>query len=147
MQIAFSLAALVLTGVALFYAALQDAKTMCIPNRVHLFLIAAGFLRLAAVGFSFQSVLFAVSGLLAGAVPLLLLGVFSKAVGGGDIKLAGSTGFFLGGILSYIVLMAALILFIFFGGRRIKQKVQFGPYYAATGIAGAAIITILTLWR
>lgn len=133
---------------------------MLIPGWVFPALIVAGILRLAAAGFTLSHFLSAVVGLGTGTLPLLILALISKSGGGdavadGDIVLAGTAGFMLGagfslvlgGLISYIVLMAALILFIFGGLRKITQKVPFGPYYAVAGIAGAIIVTILTLWR
>ena len=77
------------------YAAIKDMRTMEIPDRCHIILMAVGLVQMAlgdAMPWWNR-----MAGLLALSVPMLLADALAKdSFGGGDIKLAGATGFLLG---------------------------------------------------
>ncbi|MFT8888967.1 MAG: prepilin peptidase [Ethanoligenens sp.] len=144
-----ALSSFMLVALPLIYAGIKDAKTMKIPNRIHLMLLAVGVLHLFAAGFSIHAVLWAALGMFLGGFPLLILAVITKGkcVGGGDVKLAACAGFVFGGLLSYLVLCAALLLFLFGGliicgakKRKLDTPLPFAPFYAAAGILTCAVI-------
>lgn len=81
-----------------------------------------------------------------GGFPFLILALFKGTIGGGDVKLAGSAGFVLGGLLSYLTLMAALFAFVIFGcfikpkkGRKEAPGLPFAPFYAAAALGAFAL--------
>lgn len=149
------LSSFLLVALPLLYAGFVDAKTKQIPNRVHPFLLAAGVIQLMLAGFSVFAIVWAVVGLCAGGVPLLLLAFITKGkcVGAGDIKLAACAGFVLG-MASYPVLMAALCLFLAGGSIRcvvkktpVNTPLPFGPFYAVTVLVVYIAIAVVTFFR
>lgn len=121
----------------LLTAAFIDLDRRIIPDRLNLAGFLAGLAFLPAAGdVTFQS---ALAGLAAGGGFLLLVAVLSRgAMGGGDIKLFGVVGLFLG--LEKTVL--AMFLTFFIGGsaglfliatgiRSRKDYIPFGPFISA----------------
>lgn len=90
-----SLAIYVVATVVLFYIAWRDSRTMEIPDGCHFIFIALGVLQmLCGIQLSIGS---RVIGAFVVAAPMLLVELFHKdSFGGGDIKMCGSVGFFLG---------------------------------------------------
>ena len=132
---------------ALLYAAISDAKTREIPNAAHLLLLIAGALNILARGLTAYDFISALLGLFLGSFPLLILALWRKTIGGGDVKLAASAGFVLGWLGSYLALMAALIAFVLFACLRRPKKeapaLPFAPFYAAAGIGAFVLPFIL----
>lgn len=131
---------------ALLWATTSDLKTRTIPNLASLLLLAAGVLNLFFGGFTIHRLASALLGMALGGFPLLILALFKGTIGGGDVKLAGSTGFVLGGLLSYLSLMAALFAFVIFGcfikpkkGRKKASGLPFAPFYAAAALGAFAL--------
>lgn len=135
----------------LITAAVSDAKTMKIPDSMCILLLLAGAGRLFTTGPpDGNAVLMSVGGLLIGGIPLLAASLMTGGIGGGDIKLAASAGFFLGFSGSYLALLGALILFLAACTvRRIIWKISFktpfpfGPFYAAAGIGAYVLLEVM----
>ncbi|MFT9078373.1 prepilin peptidase [Ethanoligenens sp.] len=149
------LSGFLLVVLPLLYAGIVDARTKQIPNRVLPFLLASGVIHLMMAGFSLSAVFWAVIGFLAGGIPLLLLAFITKGkcVGFGDIKLAACAGFALG-IASYLVLMAALCLFLIGSSiicivkkLPLNTPLPFGPFYTVTVLVVYITIAIVTFFR
>lgn len=99
---------MVLFVAGLLIAAVSDAKSREIPNAAPLLLLAAGVLKLALVP-TVPTVMSALFGAFLGGFPLLILALFSKSIGGGDVKLAATAGLSLGWLGSYLALLLSLI--------------------------------------
>lgn len=109
-----------------------DIKFRVIPNKIIIFVLAAGSI------FSFVddiSLGNAVIGMLVGGGTLFLISLIPGAMGGGDIKLMFSLGIFLGYkqvLLSLYVafVMAAIIgiILIMFKIKKRKEHIPFGPF-------------------
>lgn len=131
---------------ALLWATTSDLKTRTIPNLASLLLLAAGVLNLFFGGFTIHRLVSALLGIALGGFPLLILALFKGTIGGGDVKLAGSAGFVLGGLLSYLALMAALFAFVIFDcvirpkkERKEAPGLPFAPFYAAAAFGAFAL--------
>lgn len=127
-----------------------DYKYMLIPDRIHIIILIAGiiaticdhYLYFDEYGEIFQmSTLDHILGLVLGFFPIWILGIIvskikhKEALGGGDIKLLGAAGLFLGwkNILLAIVMAACLALIIekILQALKIREKgaqFPFGPY-------------------
>ncbi|MFZ5688131.1 MAG: prepilin peptidase [Bacillota bacterium] len=117
-----------------------DLDHRIIPNKVVLFGLISGmpFVWLAGT----LEPLGAVMGVIAGALPLFLLAVFTNGMGGGDVKLAGMLGLYLGwpkvllmlflasgfGAIAGLGLMAA-------GKVKRREPIPFGPFMAVAAMA------------
>lgn len=128
-------------GAVLIAAAFIDLEHYLIPNR----LVLAGLAGAAILGFAARDVGLwsALAGGAAGAGFLALVAVISKGgVGGGDVKLVGVAGFFVGWPLAALALflavaaggLAAAVLLLLRLKRR-KDPVPFGPFIAAGTLA------------
>lgn len=124
---------------ALIFAAVSDAKARQIPNSAPLLLLLAGVFNILSGGPTTHLIISALLGLFLGGFPLFILALFRSSVGGGDVKLAASAGFVLGGFESYLALIVALIGFVLFGLFRqpVKKKTKafslpFAPFYSAS---------------
>ena len=125
-----------LITIALLWATVSDLKTRTIPNIASLLLLTAGILNLFAIGLTVHNVMYAILGAFLGGFPMLILAVFKGTIGGGDVKLASSSGFVLGWLFSYLVLMAALFMFVLYGcliwpkKEKVKApRLPFAPFY------------------
>jgi leader peptidase (prepilin peptidase) / N-methyltransferase len=137
---------LIISLAGLLIAAVSDAKSREIPNAAPLLLLIAGVLKLALVP-TVPTVISALLGAFLGGFPLLILALFSNSIGGGDVKLAASSGFALGWLDSYLALLAGLVGFVLYGGMMCagrKRKMPdgkentafpFAPLYAAGCVA------------
>ena len=134
---------------ALLFAAVSDIKTRQIPNAAPLILFASGLLNFLLGGPFLYHILSSLFGLFLGGFPLLILALWRKGVGGGDVKLAACAGFSLGGLGSYLAMIAALIGFVLLGyflpgkkKRDLSKPLPFAPFYAAAGIGVSLILSI-----
>lgn len=150
--------ALLLLDMALFlagllFAAVTDAKHREIPNAAPLLLFAAGILKLALAP-SAPGIVSALLGAFLGGFPLLMLALFSRSIGGGDVKLAGSAGLALGWLGSYLALLVGLVGFVLYGGMKCAGKHRapretanpafpFAPAYAVGCVAVLVVSCIL----
>lgn len=144
----FCTTALFITALSL--AAISDIKTHTVPNLAPLILLAAGVLNLITDGFSAYRLLSALLGAAISGFPLLIMALHRGSVGGGDVKLAASTGFALGWLMSYLSLMAALFVFVLYGcfiqPKKDEKKtpcLPFAPFYAAAACGAFVLSAIL----
>ncbi|AEA33580.1 prepilin peptidase [Hippea maritima] len=128
---------------SLIVASFVDLKHYIIPDRISLGLIAVGLV----FGYIRGDFLGSLYGFLAGFFGLYIMAiigswVFKKeAMGGGDIKLLGGIGAFLGikGVL-FSLFSASLfgsfvgIALILFGKKSYADKLQFGPYLSVGAV-------------
>ena len=114
-----------------------DIRTMKIPDRLNMAILALGMLRqLAAPELAWET---AAGGLLAAALPMYLLAVaFPGSIGGGDIKFTAAAGVFLGaaGVLQGAA--AGMLLAGVYGAglllrhkKTARQTFPLGPFLAA----------------
>ena len=124
-------------ALTLIYTGYYDQKTRTIPNIVHLLIIICSFL----FDFNFiQSVL----GFFILPIPFVIPIFYDeKSIGGGDIKLVGAIGFFLGitkGTIAIIIgLILSLIVAIFIFKKSKRDFVPLGPYLAVGSIISLCI--------
>lgn len=122
---------------ALIVAAFIDYKHKIIPDRIVVFILAAGILYgIAARDMSLAARL---AGFFAASVPMCMLAVLSKGgIGGGDIKLMAAGGLYIGWKLILVSLFTAAVVGSAAGilltalklkGR--KDDIPFGPFLAA----------------
>ena len=119
---------------ALLTLAMIDAKTKEIPFGINIFI---GILALINVGLHYTQIMSHIWGLLVITIFLLLLFILSKggAIGGGDVKLMGAAGLYLGlskTLFAFFLacLIGSIIHIIrmkFFGANR---ELAMGPYLA-----------------
>ena len=121
----------------LIYAGIYDYKKRIIPDKVHVIIIIIGLLS----GFNpVPSIL----GLLVLPIPFIIPIFFNeKSIGGGDIKLVGAIGFYLGltnGLLAIIIglLLSTLVSILF--KRRKNELVPLAPYLATGSIIALFLI-------
>jgi leader peptidase (prepilin peptidase)/N-methyltransferase len=117
-----------------------DLDHRVIPNKVVLFGFLCGIplLWLAET----PAPLAAAIGVVAGALPLFLLAVFTNGMGGGDVKLVGMLGLYLGWphVLLMVFLAAvlgAIVGLTLMAAGKIKRKepIPFGPFIAVAAMA------------
>lgn len=123
----------------LFYAAYKDIKTLCVSNLVCISICALAVVRILKGSITPLS---AVSGLIFAALPFFIMTLLKfGSVGGGDIKLLGSIGLFLGIDGAVFVVAAACVSFLAVQFcrkvvlRSTVKRAAFVPY-----IAGAAVM-------
>ncbi|HSH51652.1 MAG TPA: prepilin peptidase [Bacteroidales bacterium] len=115
----------------LIYAGIYDYKKRIIPDKVHVIIMISALLSQFSI---IQSIL----GLLILPIPFIIP-IFSNedSIGGGDIKLVGAIGFFLGltkGTLAMIIgLSLSTIVSLLFKKHR-NQLVPLAPYLATGSI-------------
>lgn len=106
-----------LFAMILLVAGYIDIKTKTIPNYIHILIILVGLINIDI----FQSLM----GLIIVPLPFFIMACLKEnSIGGGDIKLMGASGFFLGvtgGLLASIIglLIAVIVNGIYY---RIKNK-------------------------
>ncbi|MBC9784957.1 prepilin peptidase [Heliobacterium chlorum] len=116
-----------------------DLDTMLIPDELMLFGFVAGILLTA--GQSWTTFVNGIMGLLTGGGILLAIAILSKGgMGGGDIKLAGVIGLFLGKtqillvlFLSFLIGASVGIYLLITKRKTMKDMIPFGPSLAVAG--------------
>ncbi|QGG46594.1 prepilin peptidase [Heliorestis convoluta] len=133
-----------------------DIDHMIIPDQLMLTALIIG-IPLTAFQ-SLEKLLSGFIGLLVGGGLLLLIAIVSKGgMGGGDIKLAGILGLFLGWPQILLVLFFSFFLgaiaglaIILYQGKTMKEAIPFGPYLAIAALIvlfwGNSILTWYQQW-
>ncbi len=129
----------------LIVVAFIDMDFMIVPNEIIIFGLMAGVI-FCLIDFSIPNLISTVSALFIGSGVFLLIAVVSNgAMGGGDIKLMGVIGLFLGikGILltiflSFFIGAIVSVFLLYFKIKSRKDYIPFAPF-----IACATYITIL----
>ena len=121
----------------LIYAGYIDYRKRIIPDKVHVIII---LLSLMANFNPFRSII----GLLLLPIPFIIPIFFNEdSVGGGDIKIVGAIGFFLGlerGMIAVIIGLAIAVVFsLFILKKDRKDSFPFGPYIAIGSIVSLLI--------
>lgn len=121
----------------LIYAGYIDYRKRIIPDKVHVIII---LLSLMANFNPFRSII----GLLLLPIPFIIPIFFNEdSVGGGDIKIVGAIGFFLGlerGMIAVIIGLAIAVVFsLFILKKDRKDSFPFGPYIAIGSIISLLI--------
>ena len=89
----------------LTYAAMIDLKTRTIPDHIHVLIILIGLIGLEPIS--------AVLGLMLVPLPYFIMALLKEnSIGGGDIKLMGACGFYLGLQAGYVASILGLMLAI-----------------------------------
>lgn len=113
-------------------AAYIDIKKRIIPDCIHLMLLVLGAIKIITAELALaQSLL----GFFVIGIPLLVIGLFTNGIGGGDIKLCACTGFALGWDKTVLALLLSLFLFILFSGilkiqKKKAESLAFAPFMA-----------------
>lgn len=123
--------------VTLIYAGIYDVKKREIPDKVHLIILVSSLI-------ANFSLLKSLAGLIFISIPFIIPIYFDyNSVGGGDIKLAGAIGFFLGlnkGLASLIIgLTIALIFNKVIFRKKDNEKFPLAPYIAIGSIISLII--------
>lgn len=118
----------VVGGIVLSVAAWQDTTDHTVSNYSVALLFACGI----ATALQHGSWLSAIAGMTVCGLPVLIVSLLVRHghVGGGDVKLCGALGFFLGPWGGSIVILAALIFLSVFGLVRHKERqpIPFAPF-------------------
>ena len=141
---------LVVFAAVLIYTAVVDIKTTLIPKWTPVILLAVGISNVV-LPLCFHKgntdivwiMLNAVGGMAVVVIPLFFTYVINEnSIGGGDIKLCGSSGIYLGLIGSCLALVLSNLIFVIYGAlkkrrKQIKQeiKIPYAPFYAVGGIS------------
>lgn len=112
----------------LIYAAMIDLKTRTIPDHIPMLIILIGLIDMEPVS--------AVLGLIFVPLPYFIMALLKEnSIGGGDIKLMGACGFYLGIQAGYVAsvlgLMLALIIHLAYsviGNKKATKNIPLGPY-------------------
>jgi prepilin signal peptidase PulO-like enzyme (type II secretory pathway) len=120
-----------------------DRREKRIPNGCLLYLIAVRLILFGVECFSYPSlirenIIFTVGGAVVAGVVMFFAYVLSRhAIGMGDIKLLMVMGLYVGAQLTYLLLLAALILAACYGGVKVltkrlevKDEIAFAPFIA-----------------
>ena len=115
----------------LIYAGIYDYKKRIIPDRVHVIIMVSALLSQFSI---IQSIL----GLLILPIPFIIP-IFSNedSIGGGDIKLVGAIGFFLGltkGTLAMVIGLSLSTIVSLLLKKNRNQLVPLAPYLATGSI-------------
>lgn len=127
-----------------------DFYTMEIPDILSIWLLGAGAIQLIFSPFSWAEHLI---GLFCLSIPMLLAALFIGGFGGGDIKLCGACGFFLGWQSALFGFLFACILAAIYGVYLMAKKkasgkttICFGPFLSAgfilAGLFGTKLIEL-----
>ena len=116
---------------ALLAASIGDLKTKRISNRIPLFIALIGLIQMDVAN--------ALRGLIFVPLPYLVMALIKEnSMGGGDIKLMGACGFFLGLQTGYVasilgLLFAITVHFAFraFGSKNTNKNIPLAPYLSA----------------
>ena len=112
----------------LIYAAMIDLKTRTIPDHIPVLIIFIGLIDMEPVS--------AVLGLMLVPLPYFIMAFLKEnSIGGGDIKLMGACGFYLGLQAGYVAsifgLMLAIIIHFAYsviGNKKVTKNIPLGPY-------------------
>lgn len=112
----------------LTYAAIIDLRTRTIPDHIPVLIILIGLIDMEPI--------LAVSGLMLVPLPYFIMALLKEnSIGGGDIKLMGACGFFLGLQTGYVasilgLLFAITVHFAFraFGSKNTNKNIPLAPY-------------------
>lgn len=115
----------------LTYAAMIDLKTRTIPDHIHVLIILIGLIDMEPVS--------AVLGLMLVPLPYFIMALLKEnSIGGGDIKLMGACGFYLGLQAGYVASILGLILAIIIhfvysviGSKKATKNIPLAPYLGA----------------
>ncbi|MFI3238907.1 MAG: A24 family peptidase [Lachnospiraceae bacterium] len=98
----------VLFVITLCVASVQDIKTHTLSDNIHIAILILGLFK--------GSILVSLIGLLVTGMPLFFTAMLSKGkIGGGDVKLMGAIGFYLGASRGMNALIMGLFLIVFYG--------------------------------
>ena len=115
----------------LIYAGIYDYKRRIIPDKVHVIIMISALLSQFSI---IQSIL----GLLILPIPFIISIFFNEdSIGGGDIKLVGAIGFFLGltkGTLALIIGLSLSTVVSLILKKHRNQLVPLAPYLATGSI-------------
>jgi leader peptidase (prepilin peptidase)/N-methyltransferase len=116
----------------LIVVALIDFDTMEIYDRFHIMII---ILAILVIALDIDHVFDHLLGGLVISIPLFLIAYFTQGMGGGDVKLVGVCGFFLGVIPVFIATMVGIFSGGIFGAYLLlakkkngKSMIPFGPF-------------------
>lgn len=112
----------------LIYAAMIDVKTRTIPDHIPMLIILIGLIDMEPIS--------ALLGLMLVPLPYFIMALLKEnSIGGGDIKLMGACGFYLGLQVGYVAsvlgLMLALIIHLAYsviGNKKVTKNIPLGPY-------------------
>lgn len=124
----------------LIYAAMIDLKTRTIPDHIPMLIILIGLIDMEPVS--------AVLGLMLVPLPYFIMALLKEnSIGGGDIKLMGACGFYLGIQAGYVAsvlgLMLAIIIHFAYsviGNKKVTRNIPLGPYLGAGCIIAYFVI-------
>ena len=116
---------------ALLAASIGDLKTRRISNRIPLFIALIGLIQMDVAN--------ALRGLIFVPLPYLVMALIKEnSMGGGDIKLMGACGFFLGlqsgyvaSILGLLFVVTVHFAFRAFGSKNTNKNIPLAPYLSA----------------
>jgi len=124
----------------LTYAAMIDLRTRTIPDHIPMLIILIGLIDMEPVS--------AVLGLILVPLPYFIMALLKEnSIGGGDIKLMGACGFYLGLQVGYVAsvfgLMLAIIIHLAYsiiGNKKVTKNIPLGPYLGAGCIIAYFVI-------
>jgi leader peptidase (prepilin peptidase)/N-methyltransferase len=124
----------------LTYVAMIDLRTRTIPDHIPMLIILIGFIDMEPVS--------AVLGLMLVPLPYFIMALLKEnSIGGGDIKLMGACGFYLGLQAGYVAsilgLMLAIIIHFTYsviGNKKATKNIPLGPYLGAGCIIAYFVI-------
>jgi leader peptidase (prepilin peptidase)/N-methyltransferase len=124
----------------LTYAAMIDLRTRAIPDHIPMLIILIGLIDMEPVS--------AVLGLILVPLPYFIMALLKEnSIGGGDIKLMGACGFYLGLQAGYVAsilgLMLAIIIhfaYSMIGNKKATKNIPLGPYLGAGSIIAYFVI-------
>lgn len=128
----------ILLYIVLTFASYLDYRFRIIPDWIHLVIIAIGFINI--------NVARSLIGLVISPLPFLIMALIEQgSIGGGDIKLIGSTGFVIGYCKTFTTCLIAMALAILFyslyylGKKKVRdQSFPFAPFFQI----GCAIVMV-----
>lgn len=117
--------------ILLTYVAMIDHRTRTIPDHIPMLIILIGLIDMEPVS--------AVLGLMLVPLPYFIMALLKEnSIGGGDIKLMGACGFYLGLQAGYVAsilgLMLAIIIHFAYsviGNKKATKNIPLGPYLGA----------------
>jgi leader peptidase (prepilin peptidase)/N-methyltransferase len=115
----------------LTYAAIIDLKTRTIPDHIPVLIILIGLIEMKPMS--------AILGLMFVPLPFFIMALLKEnSIGGGDIKLMGACGFYLGLQAGYMasvlgLMLAILIHFAYsvIGSKKANESIALAPYLGA----------------
>lgn len=124
----------------LTYAAMIDLRTRTIPDYIPLLIILIGLIDMKLVS--------AVLGLILVPLPYFIMALLKEnSIGGGDIKLMGACGFYLGLQAGYVASILGLLLAIIIhfaysiiGNKKVTKNIPLAPYLGSGCIIAYFVI-------